>query len=398
MGQKTQNGSSKRPSKPASDQRSNQSPKTGSKAQLASDKKTNQSPENGIAENGIAAGRAGVVTLIYPGVTLLDACGPAQAFATANRALERRGRAPRYEVVMASLAGGPVATDTGVTLGTLSLAEAAARPMDTVIVAGGDGVFNLAEEVRIVYWVRAAARTCRRVASSCMGAFVTGKAGLLDGRRVTTHWRHLEELQRDHPASRVEGDPLFVKDGNVWSSAGCTAGIDMALAMIEEDLGHEIAMDIAQALVVFLKRPGGQSQFSNVLIAQGHNGAGGPGGVRGRHFGELQAWVAENLMADLSVEALAERAGMSPRNFSRLYKTATGLSPAKSMECLRVEGAKRLLEQSHLSVAQVAAQTGLGDEQRLRRAFLRHSGVTPAEYRRKFGASSQHPQVGEAFV
>ncbi len=316
--------------------------------------------------------------LVYPGVTLLDAVGPVQAFSSANDALRRQGQGPAYEVVMASPSGGPIVTDTGITLGTVSLAEAAARPIDTLVVAGGDGVFEIVGEAAVVDWVRGAYQQGRRIASTCMGAFVTGRAGLLQGRRVTTHWRYVDALQQVCPQAQVACDPLFVRDGKMWSSAGVTAGIDMALAMIEEDLGHQIAMAVAQALVVFLKRPGGQSQFSTVLCAQMDS--------NGDTFTDLHAWVAAHPDADLSVEALAARTGMSPRSFARHYKACTGLTPARSMERLRVEQAKRLLQHGEGSLAQVAVRSGLTDEQRLRRAFLRHTGISPVEYRDKFGA------------
>lgn len=319
--------------------------------------------------------------LVYPGVTLLDAAGVAQVFSSADEAARKEGQAPRYRVRLASPGGGAVATDTGIELGTVTLRTAARAPIDTLIVAGGLGVFDLIEERKLIDWIRARHASCRRLASTCMGAFLTAEAGLLDGREATTHWRRIAELQRRYPQVRVRCDPLFLRDGKLWSSAGVTAGIDLALAMVEEDHGHEVAMQVAQSLVVFLKRPGGQSQFSNVLLAQRQD-------LDGR-FSDLQAWISGNLQADLSVEALAQRAGMSPRSFARLYKERIGVTPAKSVELLRVDAAKRLLERRANSLARIARQTGLVDEQRLRRAFLRHAGVSPSEYRRKFGPCAE---------
>jgi transcriptional regulator GlxA family with amidase domain len=213
-----------------------------------------------------------------------------------------------------------------------------------------------------------------------MGAFLAAEAGLLTGQTVTTHWRRVEELQDRYPDIRVQSDPLFTRNGKMWSSAGVTAGIDLALAMVEEDHGHHVAMQVAQSLVVFLKRPGGQSQFSNVLAAQKDDSGG--------TFSDLHAWIAGNLQADLVVEKLAQHAGMSPRTFARLYKERTGITPAKSVEMMRVDAAKHLLEQTATALAKIATRTGLVDEQRMRRAFLRHVGVSPHEYRRTFGTQS----------
>ena len=193
----------------------------------------------------------------------------------------------------------------------------------------------------------------------------------------TTHWRRVDELQARYPDVRVQCDPLFTRNGKMWSSAGVTAGIDLALAMVEEDHGHHVAMQVAQSLVVFLKRPGGQSQFSNVLAAQKDDSVG--------TFSDLHAWIAGNLQANLIVEKLAHHAGMSPRTFARLYKERTGLTPAKFVEMMRVDAAKQLLEQTAMAPARIATRTGLVDEQRMRRAFLRHVGVSPHEYRRTFG-------------
>ncbi len=319
-----------------------------------------------------------VVIVIYPGVTLLDAAGPAQVFASANSQEARAPDAPPYEVVLASPAGGQVPSDSGFTLGTVSLRQAAAEAIDTLIVSGGIGVFDLVEERQVIDWLNAQAQRCRRLASTCMGAFLTAEAGLVEGRTVTTHWRYIEALRSRYPTVDVQCDPLFVRSGKLWSSAGVTAGIDLALAMVEEDHGHAVAMQVAQSLVVFFKRPGGQSQFSNVLLAQQADGDGG--------FSELHAWIAGHLASDLKVETLARRAGMSPRSFARRYKERTGTTPAKAIEMMRVETAKRLLEQSGTSLARIALQTGLGDEQRLRRAFDRHVGVSPSDYRKTFGA------------
>ena len=286
-----------------------------------------------------------VVILIYPGVTLLDAAGPAQVFCTANNQEARAPGTPSYELLLASPSGGEIPSDSGVTMGTLSLAEAAAEPIDTLIVSGGIGVFDLFEERQVIDWIRTQNRSCRRLASTCMGAFLTAEAGLVDGETVTTHWNHIEDLRRRYPKIDVQCDPLFVRSGRLWSSAGVTAGIDLALAMVEEDHGHEVAMQVARSLVVFVKRPGGQSQFSNVLIAQQADGDGG--------FSELHAWIAGHLASDLKVETLARRAGMSPRSFARRFKRATGLSPHDWLLRQRVRRAQDLLETSDLTVERI---------------------------------------------
>ena len=299
-------------------------------------------------------------------------------FSSANTALNAEDRQSSYDIVLASPSGGDVKTDTGIVVGTVSLRAAADAAIDTLLVSGGVGVFDALEEEHLLSWVVANHENCRRVATTCMGAFVTAKAQLLTGKRVATHWRYADDLQSQFPEVIVEKDPLFVCDGKMWSAAGVTSGIDLALAMVEDDHDHHIAMQIAQALVVFFKRPGGQSQFSNVLVAQEQDERG--------TFSKLHSWIANHLQYDLSVEALAQKSGMSPRTFARVYKQRVGCTPAKSVEIMRVDSAKRLLEYGTQPLKTIARQTGLGDEQRLRRAFVRHVGVLPADYRQTFGA------------
>lgn len=319
-----------------------------------------------------------IVIVVYPGVTLLDAAGPAQVFSSANDMLRRAGKETAYTLLLASPLGGDIQTDTGIVLKTVSLQAASEQPIDTMIISGGVGVFDLLEEEKFLKWVVARHEECRRVATTCMGAFVTAKAGLLEGACVATHWRYTEELQSQHPEISVQKDPIFVRSGKMWSAAGVTSGIDLAIAMIEEDHDHRVAMQVAQSLVVFFKRPGGQAQFSNVLNVQRQDEAG--------TFSELHAWIAENLKNDLAVEILAQRVGMSPRSFARRYKERTGLTPARSVEMMRVDSAKRMLElEPTLPLAKIARNSGLADEQRLRRAFVRHIGIPPLDYRAKFG-------------
>lgn len=317
-----------------------------------------------------------VVIIVYPGVTLLDGAGPAQVFHSAVTAANEI-IAP-YDVVMASEQGGPITSDTGIAMGTVSLEDAAATEIDTLLVAGGDGVFDIIGDGMLIEWLRDQALRVRRIGSTCMGTFLLAAAGLLDGRRATTHWRWCEELQKRYPELTVEHDSIFVRDDPIWSSAGVTAGIDLALAMVEEDCGRRLALQVARNLVVYLKRPGGQSQFSSALAAQIIDDKG--------TFSALHAWLSENLNGDLRVERLADHAGMSPRNFARLYAARVGMTPAKAVETMRVEAAKQLLEESNKAIATVAADCGFGDIERMRRAFLRHTGTAPLQYRRRFGA------------
>ena len=315
-----------------------------------------------------------VVILAYAGVNLLDVAGPAQVFATAA-AIAAGAGVPPYRVTVGARPGGPTVTSTGIAIVTSGLAELALQPIDTLIVAGGPGMQAIQHDPQMVAWLAARAAQARRTCSVCTGAFLLAATGLLDGRRATTHWRWSKALQTQYPRVRVEADPIYVQDGRVWSSAGVSAGIDLALALIEADLGHAVALEVARYLVVFLKRPGSQAQFTAELAGR----AGGNG-----RFGDLDAWIAANLGRDLRVERLAERMAMSPRNFARAYAAATGATPAKAVEAIRVEAARRLLEDSARSIGWVARQCGFGDDERMRRSFLRWVGVPPSDYRERF--------------
>jgi transcriptional regulator GlxA family with amidase domain len=247
--------------------------------------------------------------------------------------------------------------------------------VDTLVVAGGEGTRPHRRDVRLVRWIARAARRARRVASVCTGAFLLAEAGLLDGRRATTHWAMCDALARRFPAVRVERDPIFVRDGHVFTSAGITAGIDLALQLVEEDCGRDIALTVARWLVMFLRRPGGQSQFSAQLSAQ----LAERDGLR-----DVQGWIAEHPEAELTVPALARRAHMSPRNFARAFRRETGVTPAAYVEAQRVEAARRLLETTAGNVAEVAAACGFARPETMHRAFRRVLGVAPAQYRRHF--------------
>jgi transcriptional regulator GlxA family with amidase domain len=313
-----------------------------------------------------------VEILAYPAVQLLDVAGPLQVFASANELAARNGEAPLYAPRVVS-AGAPIVTASA-GLGLVAAPLPCAPAVDTLLVAGGPGVHAVAADPVVLEWVRARARRARRVASVCTGAFLLAAAGLLNGRRAATHWMHCAELAQRYPAIRVEPDPIFVRDGAIWTSAGVTAAIDLALALVEEDVGRSLALAVARHLVMFLKRPGGQAQFSTVLSLQGAED----------RFGALHNWMAGRLSDDLSLPALARKAGMSERSFSRRYAESTGITPARAVERLRVEAARRLLSDTRLPVKRIAARCGFGSEETLRRSFVRLLAATPQDYRARF--------------
>jgi len=313
--------------------------------------------------------------LAFSDVQLLDVAGPLQVFATANDLARMAGRPALYEPVTVA-DGALTLSSAGLGLATQPL-PAPRSAVDTLIAAGGWGVHAACHDKNLVQWVKARAKDARRVASVCSGAFLLATAGLLDGRRAATHWSRCSEFAARFPKVRLEPDPIFVQDGKVWTSAGITAGIDLALALVEEDQGHELALAVARQLVVFLKRPGGQAQFSAALALQHGNG----------RFERLHAWIADHLTGDLSVEALANASGMSERSFVRHYRAATGTTPARAVEQLRVEAARRALE-GGLPVKRAAQRCGFGSEETMRRSFLRHLGASPQAYRERFAQSS----------
>lgn len=315
--------------------------------------------------------------LAFPDVQLLDVCGPLQVFASANVQAQQQGLPVPYQMKVIAAHAHTVESSAGLGLLTFPLPAVSERS-DTLIVAGGRGVQVAASDPELVRWLHERACATRRVASVCSGAFLLAATGLLDGRRVVTHWDSCEALARRYPALRVDPDPIFINDHGYWTSAGVTAGIDLALALVEEDLGHALALAVARHLVVFLKRPGGQSQFSATLSMQ-HASAADSG-----RFAELHAWIIENLTSELGVSALAARVGMSERSFVRHYRTQTGTTPAKAIEQLRIEAARRLLADSSQPIKRVAARCGFGSEETLRRSFLRGLGVTPMAYRERF--------------
>lgn len=314
--------------------------------------------------------------LAFPNVQLLDVCGPLQVFASANIQAGQQGLPPAYRLKVIAAEQRGVESSAGLGLHTWPLPDAD-ESTHTLIVAGGHGVHAAAEDPQQVQWLRERAQQAQRVASVCTGAFLLAATGLLEGRSVVTHWNSCEALARRYPALRVDPDPIFINDQHFWTSAGVTAGIDLALALVEADLGHAMALAVARDLVVFLKRPGGQSQFSNALSLQ-HASA------SDSRFARLHNWVNEHLASDLSVSALAAHVGMSERSFVRHYRAQTGITPAKAIEQLRVEAARRLLADSSMPVKRIAERCGFGTEETLRRSFLRSLAVTPQGYRERF--------------
>jgi transcriptional regulator GlxA family with amidase domain len=320
-----------------------------------------------------------VAFVTYDGVSLLDLAGPLEAFRVAAVFGRPRDIPAAYECVVVSMKGGRVKTADGVELGTKSVRSLAQSPIDTLVVPGAFEVDDVTRDRALIEWVRKQAGGCKRVCSVCVGGFLLGAAGLLDGRRAATHWLHAPLLAARHPKVRVEADAIFVRDGSIWTSAGVTTGIDLALALIEQDLGREVAMNVARMLVVYLKRSGGQSQYSSLLAAQAESDS--------EMFSALEQWISENLKADLHVEALAERVHMSPRNFARVYADKRGRTPAKAVEAIRVDAARRRLEESGDRIESIAEECGFSNEEQMRRAFMRNVSIPPREYRRRFASN-----------
>ena len=310
-----------------------------------------------------------VIVVGFPDVQALDVVGPLEVFAMANR----HGADPAYATALVSAGGRPIATSSGLRLATERISPRG--PIDTLMVAGGEGTAAAMADDRLVAWLRTAASSARRVASVCSGAFLLAQAGLLDGRRATTHWSVCEMLARLYPAVKVDADPIYVRDGDVWTSAGVTAGMDLALALVEQDHGGELALAVARQLVVFAQRPGGQSQFSAQLAVRR---------AEREPLRQTVAFVAEHPEADLSVPALARRAAMSVRTFARAFRHEVGTTPAVFVQRSRVEAARRLLEATDRTVEDVARACGFGTVETMHRAFQRTLRTTPGQYRRHF--------------
>jgi transcriptional regulator GlxA family with amidase domain len=316
--------------------------------------------------------RKTIAILAMPGAQLLDVSGPMDVFAEANVQLGREF----YELLVISSAVGHIHSSSGVKIvADLVVGEDPQRKFDTLLVAGTPKAALTTFDKTLIDWLRQACRGARRYGSVCSGALVLAQTGLLDGRRVTTHWAVAEQLAASYPRVRVEADAIHTRDGRVRTAAGVTAGMDMALALVEEDLGREVALRVAAQLVMFFKRPGGQMQFSR-------SGQAAPLGRSALQ--EVQRWIVANPAADHSVAALAQRMELSPRHFARLFRTEVGMTPAAWVEEARVAAARGLLEGGHEAPKRVAAQCGFTDSNTFRRAFARHVGVTPSDYRKRF--------------
>ena len=300
--------------------------------------------------------------VIFPDFQLLDAAGPITAFEVAERY-----RPGSYDLVVMAPGGGNIRSSSGVAVAAAPLDDG---PFDTVMIAGGNGTRTMPQLAAIVTWLRGV--EVRRATSVCTGAYVLAEAGLLDGRRATTHWGRTDDFARRYPKVKLDADRIFIRDGEVWTSAGITAGIDLALALIADDLGEAVARATAQELVVYHRRPGGQSQFSALLDIERPDG----------RFASLLDWVRERLAEPLGVERLADQTGMSPRNFARAFRAETGITPAKAIEQLRLEAARNRVESTAESIDQVALLTGFQDPERMRRAFIRAFGQPPQALRR----------------
>jgi len=318
----------------------------------------------------------------YPGVEIIDLTGPMEVFAFANNALQRSGicSEPAYPMQVLAAKPGPVMSSCGLQIIADKAYSDVQDGIDTLLIAGTPEVSCLLCDPALQDWVRTMAPKVRRLASVCTGAFLLAESGLLDGRRATSHWDYCDWLARDYPSVNVEPDRIFVRDGFISTSGGITSGIDMALSMVEEDWGSELALLVARYLVVFLKRPGGQSQFSAYLTSEATR----------PELKDLQAWIILHLTDDLRVEALAERMCMSPRNFARFFLTETGMTPAKFVEMARIDAARHYLGSTQQTLEVVADKSGFGDPERMRRAFIRQLGVNPQSYRERFGLSDLH--------
>lgn len=318
--------------------------------------------------------RRSVLVVVFDGVQSLDVTGPVEVFTGAGR-----HSGDPYRIRTASPDGAPVRTSSGLTL-VPDHALADAGTPHTLLVPGGDGTRR--PPAGLVDWLRRRARSAERVVSVCSGALLLAEAGLLDGRRATTHWALCDHLARTYPAVDVDPEPIFVRDGDIATSAGVTAGIDLALALVEEDHGRDTALAVARHLVVFLRRPGNQAQFSAQLAAQM---------ARREPLRELQQWIAAHPDEDLSVESLAERVSLSPRHFARAFHAETGTTPGRYVERVRLEQARRLLEDTADAVERISRSCGYGTPEAMRRTFVRALGVAPTEYRRRFRPYSPTP-------
>lgn len=318
--------------------------------------------------------------IVYPGFKALEAIGPLKVFDYANTHLRRRQQEGGYQVCIASTQLGMVRSDTIMSLEATKKINPLALPDMAVVVGAHEIEKALASAPEIVEWLLATKGKIKRLAALCTGGFFLAEAGVLDGKRATTHWSAAELLRLRYPAVTVDADAIFIQEGNIWTSAGVTAGLDLALAIVEDDFGREIALEVARDLVVYLKRPGGQSQFSIQLASQMTNHP---------KIRELQTWILSHLEQELSVPILAQRLAMSERNLNRVFQRETSASAAEFIESARFDLARRLLEDNKSSLKVIAAKTGFGTEERMRRVFQRRLGITPRAYCERFSTTAR---------
>jgi transcriptional regulator GlxA family with amidase domain len=319
-----------------------------------------------------------VVFLAAPNSQILDVTGPFQVFVRAAEFFVRENpaqTAPYKVVLVSSTRRTSVLTNCGLVLAGSETYRTLRGPIDTLLVAGGSGVEKAAQDKELLRWLGKIALRTRRIGSICTGAFLLAAAGLLDGKRAATHWKWAADLSKRFKRVAVDPDPIYIRDGNTYTSAGVTAGMDLALALVEEDLGTRVALQVARELVLYMRRPGGQSQCSAALSLQASDR---------KLIEEVRSWVLDNLKQDMPVEKLAAKAAMSPRNFARVFLKDTGTTPARFVERIRVEAARRRLEESRDKLERIASDCGFGSMQSLRRSFLRILRVAPSEYRERF--------------
>lgn len=322
-----------------------------------------------------------IALVAYPDFEPLDLTGPFSVFAGTARWLREApdGKTETYIVEVIGAEVGLLRASGGLGVMVDRSFRTIRDGIDTLLVVGGPGTRNAAQDNELLAWLRRIAPRVRRLGAVCTGSFILARAGLLDGKRATTHWAWGAELARRYPRILVDVDPIFIRDGNTYTSAGVTAGMDLALALVEEDYGREVALHIARDLVLYLRRPGGQSQFSTLLVAQSQDRT---------PLRELQTWIAENVDTDLSVPTLARRMAMSPRHFARVFTREVGMTPGQFVEKIRVEAARRRLEESPHGMKHVAVDCGFGSADTMRRAFLRTLHVAPVVYRGRFKATA----------
>lgn len=320
----------------------------------------------------------------FPGVEVLDITGPLEVFAFANFGLQQQGLSAEiaYPIKVIAEKPGPITTMSGLQIVAHDKFSEISGSIDTLLIPGSDALESLLKDSVLLDWICVMAPRVRRLASICSGAFLLAESGLLDGRHATTHWHYCDRLARDYPAITVEPNKIFIRDDFISTSGGITSGIDLALAMVEEDWGHELALFVARYLVVYLKRPGGQSQFSAYLTNEA---------VDRNDLRSLQTWIMEHPREDLRVNALAERMSMSPRNFARIFLAETGTTTAKYVEMVRIDAARHYLTHSSLPIKSVTEKSGFRDAETMRRAFIRNLGVNPQSYRARFTGSSFSP-------